>query len=82
MAIDYENFITDMLADRQFLEENAALCGESEIMKCVFVHLGGREEGILVVPENGPCVKWAAHMAVTKRNALFGSRNGAMGLRI
>jgi hypothetical protein len=25
--IDYENFITDLLADRQFIEDHAALCG-------------------------------------------------------
>ena len=24
--IDYENFVTDMLADRQFIEDNAHLC--------------------------------------------------------
>ena len=27
-GIDYENFITDMIADRQFIEDNAALCSQ------------------------------------------------------
>ena len=26
--IDYENFITDMIADRQFIEDNASLCSQ------------------------------------------------------
>jgi hypothetical protein len=26
--IDYENFITDMLVDRQFIEDSAALCSQ------------------------------------------------------
>ena len=59
-AIDYENFITDMLIDRQFIEDNAAMCGEGETMKCIFVHCRGRAAGILVVPESQAFVKYAA----------------------
>lgn len=29
-GIDYENFITDMIADRQFIEDYAALCSQGE----------------------------------------------------
>ena len=29
-GIDYENFITDMVADRQFLEDNDALCSKDD----------------------------------------------------
>lgn len=28
--IDYENFITDMVADRQFIEDHAALCSKGK----------------------------------------------------
>lgn len=60
--IDYENFVTDMLADRQFIEDAAALCGEGEIMKCLFAHRYGRSDGILIVPESDAFVKWAAYI--------------------
>lgn len=36
-AMDYENFIYDMLADRGFIEENYALCSQREIWECIFV---------------------------------------------
>lgn len=58
-AISYENFCTDMVADRQFLEDYADLCEEGEIWKCLFVHKHGSQSGVLVVPDK--CyVKWAA----------------------
>ena len=50
--IDYENFITDMAADRQFLEDNAALCGRcGEIIRCLRVTCPRTDESILVVPD-------------------------------
>lgn len=60
--IDYENFVTDMLADRKFIEDAAALCGEGEVMKCLFVHRRGCSDGILIVPESDAHVKWAAYI--------------------
>ena len=45
-GIDFENFITDMVADRQFLEDNAALC-----IRCLLVKHRITGEGILVVPD-------------------------------
>ena len=33
-AIDFENFATDMTVERQFIEDNAALCEDGEIKKC------------------------------------------------
>ena len=51
LAIDYENFITDMLADRAFLEENAALCDrEEKMIRCLRVTCRGVKNSILVVP--------------------------------
>ena len=61
-AMSYENFITDMLADRQFLEDYADLCGEGEIWRCVLVKQLGKAEGVLVVPD-GCYVKYAASYA-------------------
>ena len=65
-AIDYENFITDMNADRQFIEDSADLCSEGETMKCLFVRQRGKSDGVLVVPDTPSYkeyVKWAAYVA-------------------
>ena len=58
-AMSYENFITDMLADRQFLEDYADLCSEGEIWRCILVKQRGQSDGVLVVPD-GCYVKYAA----------------------
>lgn len=59
--IDYENFITDMIADRQFIEENAALCAQGGVWRCLLVQQRGRTDGVLVVPDDGCYVGWAAY---------------------
>lgn len=48
--IDYTNFITDMLADRQFLEDNAHLCSTFPSICCLRVRSKVRRKGVLVVP--------------------------------
>ena len=58
-AIDYENFITDMLADRAFLEENSDLCSKDIPLLCLLITRRGCENGVLVVP-NGAYVNMAA----------------------
>ena len=58
-AIDYENFITDMLADRAFLEENSDLCSKGIPLLCLLITRRGGENGVLVVP-NGAHVDLAA----------------------
>ena len=51
-GIDYENFVTDMVADRQFLEDNVGLCSKTEsVIRCLLVRRRKTGEGILVVPE-------------------------------
>ena len=60
--IDYENFITDMIADRQFIEENAALCSKGTVWNCIFVQRRGREDGVLVLPIDQSFVGWAAYL--------------------
>ena len=59
--IDYENFITDMIADRQFIEDNAALCSEDTTWRCIMVQQRGCTDGILVMPADGCYVGWAAY---------------------
>ena len=59
--IDYENFITDMVADRQFIEDNVALCSKDETWCCILVQQRGRADGVLVMPEDGCFVGWAAY---------------------
>ena len=63
--IDYENFITDMIADRQFIEENAALCAQGGAWRCLLVQQRGRTDGVLVVPVDGCYVGWAAYYCGT-----------------
>ena len=51
-GIDYENFITDMVADRQFLEDNATLCSKNgSVLRCLLVKRRKADAGILVVPD-------------------------------
>ena len=51
--INYENFVTDMVADRQFLEDNSGLCGkDGSIIRCLRVTHRGSRESILVVPDD------------------------------
>lgn len=49
--IDYENFITDMVADRLFLEDNASHCSAGDVIRCLKVTHRGALESILVVPD-------------------------------
>ena len=51
--IDYENFITDMLADRWFLEINSRRCfsdAQRNIYHCLLVSAKDRPSGVLVLP--------------------------------
>ena len=60
--IDSKNVITDMIADRQFIEENAALCSKGTVWNCIFVQQRGREDGVLVLPIDQSFVGWAAYL--------------------
>ena len=63
-AIDYENFITDMLADRQFIEDQGRRCKQGEVWSCLLVRRRGKPDGVLVMPEDGCYVGWAAYYSV------------------
>ena len=60
-AIDYENFITDMLADRLFIEDHGRRCKKGEVWDCLLVRRRGQPNGVLVMPEDGCFVGWAAY---------------------
>ena len=62
-GIDYENFITDMIADRQFIEDNAALCSQGETWRCNLVQRRGCTGGVLVEPADSCHVGWAAALS-------------------
>ena len=58
-GMDYENFVTDLLADRAFLE-NVPGCGEDgKVLCCLRVSCPGRED-ILIVPDGTGHVALAA----------------------
>ena len=59
-AIDFENFVTDMTVDRQFIEDNASLCEDGEVKKCLLVRGRDPRIGILVIPDAERYVGWAA----------------------
>ena len=59
--MDFENFITDLYADRGFLEEYAHLCSaEGDTWSCILVRCPDYRDAVLVVPEEGRFVGWAA----------------------
>ena len=59
--IDYENFITDMTVDRQYLEDNADLCSIGDVWKCLLIKRENKKDGVLVVPLDKAWVGWAAY---------------------
>lgn len=60
--IDYENFITDMLVSRDYLEDPAELSFRSQIWECFLVRQRGRTDGVLVMPDRDGFIEWAAYL--------------------
>ncbi len=56
--IDFENFTTDMLADRQFIEDSSPLCAKPG--DCLLVTNRSRQSELLVIPWKGRYVRYAA----------------------
>ena len=56
--MDYENFTTDLLADRQFIEDSAPLCTGPE--DCLLITGMQRHQELLVIPWQGCFVRYAA----------------------
>lgn len=62
--IDYENFITDLCVDRQFIEDNAeAMHSHDGEYQCIFVHQKGKTDGILVMSDGEVFPKYATYLA-------------------
>lgn len=59
-CIDFENFITDMLVSRDYLEDPDGRCSRAQVWRCFFVHQRGHTEGVLVVPDREGFADWAA----------------------
>ena len=59
--IDYENFVADMIVERQFLEDHVELFVKGEEWKCILVRKERHSDGVLVMPMDGGYVGWAAY---------------------
>jgi hypothetical protein len=61
-GMDYENFATDMLVEREYLEPFEGLCCTGAVYECVLVcRQGNNRTGILVIPDSGGYIKCAAY---------------------
>jgi len=61
--IDYENFITDLRVEREYIENAANLNNEqSDAFKCVLISRSGNTDGVLVVPDKRGFVEFAAYL--------------------
>lgn len=60
--IDYENFITDMLVSRDYLEDPGELSFRSQIWECFCVRQRGRTDGVLVMPDRDGFIELAAYL--------------------
>ncbi len=58
--MDFQNFLTDLYADRDFLERYASLCAGGEPRSCLLVRSVGDRNGILVQPGKDGFIEWAA----------------------
>ena len=58
--MDFQNFITDLAADRAFLERYAPLCADGPVPACLLVRCEGEKYGILALPGKAGFLEWAA----------------------
>jgi len=62
--IDYKNFITDLCADRPFIEKHIDLSrvDYDGVWHCILVKQSGKPGGVLVMSEGHDYPKWAAYL--------------------
>jgi len=62
--IDYENFITDLCVDREYIEVNSSLMkiDETGTWHCILVRQKNKHDGILVMSDGNVFPKWAAYL--------------------
>ena len=65
--IEFQNFYTDLLVDRGFIENNAGFCRHQMPQDCILVVCRGYSWGILVAPESGGYVGMAAVLYKSER---------------
>lgn len=59
--IEYKNFLTDMLVNREYIERASVYCNsQNDRLECVLISKIGSKEGILVVPGEDGHIKMAA----------------------
>ncbi len=59
--IDYDNFITDLCVDREYIEKNKSLCYIKNLTyHCLYIHPTNSNVGILVMCDNKNYPKFAA----------------------
>lgn len=63
-SIDYQNFITDLYADRDFFDGKESLCriDSDGVWHCLLVQQKGKKDGILVMCEEDEDVKKMAYL--------------------
>ena len=63
--IDYENFITDMTVERDYLEKSARLCRPRPDgpFRGILVRQRGRADSVVVLPNPDGFVLWAAYLS-------------------
>ena len=52
-----------MLADRKFIEDYGKRCKAGDVWDCLLVQQRGHTDGVLVMPEQGCFVLWAAYVS-------------------
>ncbi len=59
--IDYENFVTDLRVEREYIENSAHISEkQSDVFNCLFISKSGNNDGVLVVPDKNGFVESAA----------------------
>lgn len=66
--IDYENFITDLYADRWFVDKYTDKCrvDENGVWHCILVKQKIKADGILVMSDGHVFPKWSAYLSNTE----------------
>lgn len=60
-GLEYENFMWDMLADREFIGDSHMLCSEEGVCRCLLNKAKGERDGILILPRDTCFVKRAVY---------------------
>ncbi len=59
--IDYDNFISDLCVERDFIKKNKLCCFiHDNVYHCIYVHKKNSEKGILIMPDGADSPTWVA----------------------